>query len=418
MSCHGVWLSGRWRYPLVAWFLVWSAFAHVDDPKERDRQPPYRGPGFRALSHKTAAMEFSVQGLTLLSWLPLGEFGGNIRSGIDCWGYVSPSGREYALMALSHGTGFVDITTPEDAGVVAVLAGPASSWRDIKVYKSYAYVVSEGGGGIQVFDLSRIDEGEVTLANRVPGGFQQTHNVAINEDSGFLYRCGGGDNGLRIYSLADPALPVFAAQWTDRYVHDAQVVSYSEGAYAGREIAFCASGFNGGSAETGLSILDVTDKNNIEVLVHYQYPDPSYSHQGWLSEDKRYFYLNDEGDEITTGITSTTHVIDVVDLQNPIHITTFTTGRTSIDHNLFVRENLIFEANYRSGLHVFDATDPLAPKEIAFFDTYPDDDEPRFNGLWGCYPFFPSKVIIGSDVEKGLFVWKLDSLPAISQVNT
>jgi len=43
----------------------------------------------------------------------------------------------------------------------------------------------------------------------------------------------------------------------------------------------------------------------------------------------------------------------------------------------------------------------------AYFDTYPEDDNPSFNGLWNNYPYFASGTIIGSDIEKGLFVWRL-----------
>jgi hypothetical protein len=74
---------------------------------------------------------------------------------------------------------------------------------------------------------------------------------------------------------------------------------------------------------------------------------------------------------------------------------------------------MIFEANYRSGLRVFDAADPLAPVEAAFFDTYPDDDNANYNGLWGVYPYFPSGTIIGSDIEKGLFVWTFARPPVV-----
>ena len=49
------------------------------------------------------------------------------------------------------------------------IAGPESLWRDIKTYQHHAYVVSEGGSGIQVVDLSQIDSGVVTLVTTVTG---------------------------------------------------------------------------------------------------------------------------------------------------------------------------------------------------------------------------------------------------------
>ncbi|RMF72191.1 MAG: choice-of-anchor B family protein, partial [Planctomycetota bacterium] len=349
--------------------------AHPDDPKIYDRQPPYDGPGYRrALRGEPPA--FPAVGLTLQSWIPVTEFDPGFSAANDCWGYVSPSGREYAIIGLSGGTSFVEVTNPANAQIVATLAGPSSTWRDIKVYQDYAYAVSEGGSGIQVFDLTQIDSGTVTLANTVTtgGSTTATHNVVIDTVSGYLYRTGGGDEGLRIYDLSNPSTPVYVASWTDRYVHDAQVVTYTSGPYAGRQIAFCASGFNGGWTETGIDILDVTDKGNIFQVSRVFYSGPQYSHQLWLSPDRRYLYLDDELDEQNNGTPTTTRVLDVSDLEAPFEIATYTNGNTSIDHNLYTRGSMIFAANYRSGLRVFDATDQTAPVEVAFYDTYAADD--------------------------------------------
>src|SRR5690606_19718328 len=41
-------------------------------------------------------------------------------------------------------------------------------------------------------------------------------------------------------------------------------------------------------------------------------------------------------------------------------------------------------------------------------DTYPADDNPGFNGVWGNYPYFPSGTIVLSDLERGLIVVRLD----------
>lgn len=387
------------------------ALAHIDDPKEQDRVPRFEGPAYRAdgtAQDKTADLRgFQSSNLTLLSWLPLSEFG-NPSTGNDCWGYTSPqTGREYAIIGHSDGTAFVEVTDPGNAQIVANISGPNSLWRDIKVYDGYAYAVSEGGSGIQVFRLTNIDFGNVDLVNTVDDqGTSASHNVVIDTVSGFLYRAGGGDNGLRIYSLADKTNPTYVGSWPSRYVHDAQVVTYTDGPYAGMQVAFCCGGFNGGFSETGLCILDVTNKSNIQQLACLEYSNPNYSHQGWLSDDRQYFYLNDELDEQNTGVLTTTRVIDVSNLSNPVQVSTFTSGSTSIDHNLYVKDNLIYEANYRSGLRIFDATNPTSPTEVAYFDTWPDDDGASFNGLWSVYPFFESGTIIGSDLERGLFVWQ------------
>jgi choice-of-anchor B domain-containing protein len=118
-----------------------------------------------------------------------------------------------------------------------------------------------------------------------------------------------------------------------------------------------------------------------------------------------------EVDESATQNPTTTRVIDVSDLSNPTQVAIFTNGNTARDHNLYTQGTLIFEPNYRSGLRVFAAGNSLSPTEFAYFDTYPDDDDANYNGLWSVYPYFPSGTIIGSDIEKGLFVWTFTAAP-------
>ncbi|MEO0652209.1 MAG: choice-of-anchor B family protein, partial [Planctomycetota bacterium] len=408
--------------------LTAAAAAHEDDPKLLSRQPALQRPGWTAgalpVLEGQAALAtlgqsaapagivaanggFEADGVQLLSWLTLPEFGLGSASGNDCWGYTSPSGRKYALMGLSNGTAFVDITDPANPGLVGSFSGPSSLWRDVKTYQDHAYSVSEGGGGIQVFDLSQIDAGVVVERPSVFTGpdTSASHNVAIDTVSGFLYRCGGGDNGLRIYSLANPGAPQYVAEWADRYVHDAQIVTFTSGPNAGRQIAFACSGFNGGFGETAVDVLDVTDKNAIQVLSRESWPSAAYSHQAWLDDDGRYLYVNDELDE-NGSINTRTIVLDVSNLNNAQYVTSFSADNPAVGHNLYVDGDLLYEANYRSGLRVFDiGANPLSPPEVAFFDTYPEDDDAEFNSLWSVYPYFDDQIVIGSDIERGLFVW-------------
>ena len=56
---------------------------------------------------------------------------------------------------------------PSNPQQVGYVSGPGSLWRDVKVYDQYAYIVSEGGSGIQVVSLANIDSGQVTLSGVV-----------------------------------------------------------------------------------------------------------------------------------------------------------------------------------------------------------------------------------------------------------
>ena len=394
----------------LAGLFVSIAHAHPDDPKLRDRKPRDEGRGWRQSDGGAPRVGFDASGVALMSWLTLPELDAGATNANDCWGYTSPSGREYALIGLSSGTAFVEITDPGNPSVVGFISGPESLWRDVQVFGTTAYAVSEGGSGIQVINLADIDNGTVNLIRTVTNGGNTTatHTVIVDEVSGYLYRCGGGSNGLRIYDLnADPTNPAFVTQWNNKYVHECAAVTYDSGTYAGKQIAFACNGFNGGFDDTGLEILDVTNKTAITTMSRITWSNPGYSHQVWLSEDRQYAFINDELDESNYGIGTRIIVINIANLSAPFIAATYTSTNPAIGHNFYVKGDLLFGANYTSGLRVYDISDPLAITETAYFDTFAGGDGATFNSLWGNYPYFPSGTVIGSDLEQGLFVWKV-----------
>jgi hypothetical protein len=204
-----------------------------------------------------------------------------------------------------------------------------------------------------------------------------------------------------VFNLEDPLNPVQvgAKTITPVYQHEAQVFTYTEGKYAGRQIFF------GGGEGRGLEIFDVTDKDNPTLIRRVSYPFVGYCHQGWLSVDRRYFYVNDEFDESANKLATRTLIFDVSNLETAELVGTFTTGKPSVDHNLYIRNDFIFQANYTTGLWIFDANDsPLEPKVVGSFDTFPKNDGPEFSGAWSNYPLLPSGVVIISDINDGMFI--------------
>ena len=340
---------------------------------------------------QTASAQYESFNVSLHAQIDLNTFGAS--SGNDCWGYVSPSGREYALMGVRNKAAFVEITDPAAPVWFDSVPHNSSVWCDIKVYQDHAYIVTEAGSGIQIVDMSDIDNHVITLVRTIFSP-ASSHNVVIDTDSGFLYTAGGA-----IFDLSDPANP--ARVGTGSGWHDAQVVTYTSGPYAGREIMFASHG------GAGMGIIDVTNKSNPFRISLNGYPGLSYCHQAW-TEDLNYLYIDDELD----GIPRTT-VFDITDLANPVFLGDFSSGLNAIDHNLYVRDGIIYEANYKSGLRIFDATgDPVNPPQIGWFDTYPQSNAGGFEGAWSCYPFFPSGTVIVSDINRGLFI--LDVSAALS----
>ncbi len=350
---------------------------------------------------------FPSENVELLSHIPLSGFPSNPSTGNDCWGYVSPSGREYALMGVRNAMVVVEITDPSNPVIVQSISHTNTLWGDVKVYGEYCYVVNDlGGGGMDVIDLSNVDSGVVTLVQRFTGGGLSTsHDVTIDTDSGFAYLCGSNLNGGRIVAidLADPENPVIVGQISSAQgagVHDAQAVTYTEGPFAGREIIFAAVG------GTGLDIYDVTDKSDMFRMSRTTYPNLSFAHQCWASEDRQYVYLDDELDGVNETV-----IFDISDLNDPVVAGAYNSGVAATDHNLYVHDGFIYEAEYTAGLRIFDASDPLAPVQVGWFDTFPANDNSGFDGAWSVYPFFPSGIVIISDMSGGLFVVKPGTPP-------
>ena len=287
-------------------------------------------------------------------------------------------------------------------------------WRDIKVYQNHAFIVSEANGhGMQVFDLTRLrsvaNAPETFTADTNFTEFGSAHNIFINETSGYAYVVGtsrGGpfSGGALFINIQNPTSPVseggFAA---GGYSHDVQVITYTgpDTDHTGKEILV-------GSNENEIVIADVSDKSNPTILSTVTYSNTHYTHQGWFTEDLRYFIVGDELDEQRVGNNTRTLVFDLSDLDTPLNDFDYLGPTLAIDHNGYSKGNEYFLANYRAGVRVLDlsqiGSDALS--EIGYFDTYPDNDSANFDGVWNVYPFFTSGNIVISDIDRGLFIIK------------
>ena len=353
-----------------------------------------------------SAADYPCRNVDLLSFLPLGDIGGG--KGNDIWGWTDPeTGSEYAIMGRTTGTAFVDISVPTQPVYLGNLPTTrfSSTWRDIKVHANHAYIVSESRNhGMQVFDLTRLRglTGPVTFsADATYTGFSTAHNIAINEATGFAYAIGTNtcSGGLHIVDIRTPTSPVHAGCFSgDGYTHDVQCVNSIIDGWVGRELCFASN-------EDTLTIVDVTNKGAPVQLARLPYTGAEYTHQGWLTDDQRYFLIDDELDE-GLGFNTRTYVFDVADPTAPVHVGTHEGTTPAIDHNQYVVGDHTFQANYRSGLRILRLNDVTSAslEEVAFFDIYPADDQPEFNGAWSVYPFFASGTVVVSGIEQGLFV--------------
>lgn len=354
---------------------------------------------------------YPCQHMDLLAYMPLSEIGGG-ESTNDVWGWTSPTtGKEYALVGCSNGTAFVDISIPTAPVYLGLLPTHTinSLWRDLESFGNYCFIGSEAAGhGLQVFDLTELDNVSnppVTFSEAAHyNGFGNSHTININQETGYCYVMGSQtfSGGLHILDINNPLNPTLVGGFADDgYTHDGFASLYNgpDQDWVGKEIFVACN-------DDALTIVDVDDKSDCQYISTLDYPLLGYVHQGWFTKDMRYFLMDDELDEQDFSLQTRTHMFDLLDLDNPIYMGSFTYETTSIDHNLYIVDQFVYASNYRSGVRVLDASRTFATelKEIAYFDLFPTNDFPNFSGTWSNFPFYKSGVNVATSMYDGFFI--------------
>jgi choice-of-anchor B domain-containing protein len=326
------------------------------------------------------------------------------------WGYVAPDGREYAILGAAFGPAFYDVTDSSDVRLVGFFheidslnPDQGNLWREMKVYSHYAYVVSEAqNSGVQIYDLQYLPDSVHHVQRFLATNHSSTHS--ISQDGPYLYLNGANasfGNGTVVLDLSvDPENPVLRGSWNTRYVHDSRIV----------DDTIYATCINDGY----LSVIDATNKDSLKLVTEWlNNPNPS-PHNSALTTDKKYIMTTDE----VGALPRLLKIWNIEDLQDPIQVDTWqppgiTTARV---HNIEIYGDTAVIAHYTAGVYVLDISDPENPTEIAWYDTYPQNNGGAFQGCWGVYKF-PSGKIIASDMTRGLFVLGLGNSVGISNNN-
>jgi choice-of-anchor B domain-containing protein len=301
-------------------------------------------------------------------------------------GYAASDGREYAILGGYNGTHIVDVTE-QPIKQVAFIAGPQSGWREMKTYGHYAYVVSEGGSGLQIIDLSNLPDTATLVASDV-SIFQTAHTITQHDH--YLYVNGtntlaGANQGTIILDLQpDPVHPRKVGMWTGTYVHDCTV----------RNDTLYSAAINDGWLD--IIYLGPTQANPTFVT-RIEYPSGG-THNSDLTTDGSYILTTDE----INATPKTLKVWDRRDINSITKVADYTPVPGEIVHNVHVKGRLAFVAWYSAGTRVIDISNPADPVEVGYYDTYPGAVN-DYVGNWGVYPYLPSGKIISSDMQSGLF---------------
>lgn len=313
----------------------------------------------------------------------------------NLWGYTDEFGNEYALVGVC-GTGasnpggiaVVSLADPANPEEIFFFPGPASIWREIKVWGDYAYVTTEASNGkLTIVDLSPLPQS--TALNAVVWDaptWTTSHSLFIDEN-GRLYIHGSnhGNGGVIMYDLTqDPMNPVQVGEFDTWYCHD----SFARG-----DTLYAAHIYDG-----FFSIVDVSDPANPVLLGTRSTPN-EFTHNTWLDASGQYLFTTDE---------QTNSYVGAYDVSDPTDITEVDrlrsdNGSGAIPHNTYWLNGYTVQSYYTYGVSIYDVSDPSNMIEVGSFDTSPFSGD-GFNGAWGVYPFFSSGLLIISDIEHGLFV--------------
>ena len=304
----------------------------------------------------------------------------------DIWGYTAPNGDEYALLCATTGTVVIDVSNPANPIERGFFPFGSSTWRDVRTYGTYAYVVTEATSGFQIIDLSNPNSPTVV------GAFgtsvtSNAHNICIDEGAGRLYLVGTGI-GTPVWDLTtNPANPSYigiaatGGGGSSGYLHDLCVengYAYGSAIYAG--------------------VLRISDVSTFPPTVLSNSPTPdTFTHNAWPNAAGTVCVTTDE---VTGGVIK---FFDITNKSNPIPLGQYTPNTAATPHNAFIIGDKCHVSWYTEGYRCIDISDPMNPVEVASYDTWPGSSG-GYNGCWGCYPFLPSGNILVSDRSTGLYI--------------
>lgn len=306
----------------------------------------------------------------------------------NIWGYVDSLGNEYALVGESSGLSIVNVTDPVNPIQVHFESDVNSAWRELKAWKKHAFVVTEGGGGMMIVDMTNLPL-SASLVGHYQGNnfsFSSAHTISVDENGvAYIFGSNYSYGGAIMLDLNDPQNPVELGVVDEYYIHDGFVrgdTLWASCIYDGLEVVY-----------------DVSNKANPVKLAEFATPH-NFTHNSWLSDDGHYLYTTDE----VSGAFVAAY--DVSDLSNVVEVDRFQSnpGTGVIPHNTYFLNNYLVTSYYRDGVVIVDASRPHNLIEVGNYDTAPGLSGDGFNADWGVYPFLPSGNLILSDIESGLFV--------------
>lgn len=318
-----------------------------------------------------------------------------------CWSYVHHDGREYAILGTTTGTSIVRLTDPRNPVEVDFIGGPPSDWREMKQYRNWVYVCSEGAGtgrGIQIISMENPDNPRLVKTYRT--GFDTAHTVSIDTTRAILY-CNGTSIGMVALALqpqtgapnATPESPDEIGVFSDYYVHDLHLRG---------TLGYVAAINDGFESILDLSVIANLNAGAATVEVKRWNTPANFTHNSWTTKNGDYLIVTEENSG------GKPKVYDITGAGAPVLKYTFTDLPAHIGHNVHVKGDTAYVSYYTAGIRLYDISDPTKPVEFAYYDTFQGADG-GFDGVWAVAPYFPSGIFVTSDISNGLHVFRVDA---------
>lgn len=313
-----------------------------------------------------------------------------------CWG-MTVNGREFAIIGSLEYTIIFDVTDPAVPKEIGRVKGINCIWREFKSYKNRLYVANDCGGGLQIIDMSQAPD---TIIKTYDSKLlvSSMHTITLDTVSGRIY---GNSSPVVLDVKTDPDRPKVLSNVSPPcgYAHDT---------YVRNDTLYASAGYS------GYCIYDYKEPKAPKLIASVS--TNGYNHNSWLTRDGRYAYYTEE---IPDG--RPIRIVDLKDMRSgSIEVvgsffdqlipSTTPSSIKAIPHNVYIKDDLLFNSQYEDGLLVYDISQPLQPKLAGWYDTHPQNTKyDQYKGCWGNYPWLPSGNIVASDMQNGLFMLKLST---------